>query len=131
MDHLFPVKMSLLSSKSLPEPQMMDSRTEEIPTNPNQGNPVACHGRSSQVIPEGIDLVSDLKGPPQDDEEFQRKIGMVSCVYGKEFGAVSIRESSQPKAQTWARRLLCQPLSGIEEFLEDRKKISASGNGIF
>ncbi|KAM6543185.1 hypothetical protein CsatB_007632 [Cannabis sativa] len=102
--------------KPQPEPETMDSRVVELLTNPNQGNPVACHGRSSQVIPEGIDLVSNLKDPPQADEKFQRKIGMVSGGSGKEVGIVSIRESSQPKSLTCARRSSRKPLSSVEKF---------------
>ncbi|KAM6551114.1 hypothetical protein CsatB_000922 [Cannabis sativa] len=93
MDCFLTAQMSLLSSKVYPprliiprctnqfpfvptdfkpqsESEMMDCKAKELPTNPNQGNPVTCHGRSSQVIPEGIDLVSDLKDPPQAGEEF-------------------------------------------------------------
>ncbi|KAM6577974.1 hypothetical protein CsatB_029811 [Cannabis sativa] len=141
MDYFLPAKISLLSSevysprliiprctnqfpfvptnfKPQPEPKTMDSRDEELPTNPNQGNPLTYHGRSSQVIPKGIDLVSDLKDPPQSGEEFQRKIGMVSSGSGKEVGVVSIRESSQLKTLTCAKRSLRQPLFSVEKFLE-------------
>ncbi|KAM6553845.1 hypothetical protein CsatB_014607 [Cannabis sativa] len=154
MDYFLPAKMSLLSSEVYPsrliisrctnhflfvptdlKPQLeletMDSMGEELPTNPNQGNSVACHDRSLQVIPEGIDLMRNLKGPPQADEEFQRNIGMVLGGSGKEVGVVSIEESSQPKTLTCVKRSLCQPLSGVEKFPEAGKKISSSGNGIF
>ncbi|KAM6575086.1 hypothetical protein CsatA_023413 [Cannabis sativa] len=153
MDYFLLAKMSLLSSevypsrliiprctshfpfvpvefKPQPESETMDSKAEELSTNPNQGSPIACHGRSSQVIPGGIHLVSDLKDLPQTDEEFQRKIGMVLGGSGKEVGVVSMRESSQPKTVTCARRSLRQPLSNVEKFHKDGKEISASGNEI-
>uniref|UniRef100_A0A803P5G3 Uncharacterized protein n=1 Tax=Cannabis sativa TaxID=3483 RepID=A0A803P5G3_CANSA len=67
MDHLFPARMSLLSSEvhlskpvlarrtnpfpflpkdfsPQPKPKMMDSKTKEFPTNPNHGDPIAFHG---------------------------------------------------------------------------------------
>ncbi|KAM6590515.1 hypothetical protein CsatA_013120 [Cannabis sativa] len=149
MVHFFSAKMSILSLKVHPskfiiprctnqfpfvhtdfkpqlEPETMDSKAEELPTNLNYGNPIACHGRSPQRI--WIDLVGDLKGPPQADKEFQ---GRLAWMQMKEVGVISIRESNQPKKQTYARRLLHRPLSSTEEFPEAGKKISASGNEIF
>ncbi|KAM6567192.1 hypothetical protein CsatA_026320 [Cannabis sativa] len=145
MDSLFLAKMPYLSSGVYPpkliiqgcnnhfpfvpknfKPQLeletMDSKVEELPTNPNQGNPVARYGRSSQVILEGMDinLVSDLRGPPQADKECRKKVDVVS-----------IRESSQPKTQTCTKRPLRQSLPSIEEFLESGNRISAARNGIF
>ncbi|KAM6551800.1 hypothetical protein CsatB_001608 [Cannabis sativa] len=140
MDYFLTAKMFLLSSevylprliiprctnqflfvptdfKPQPEPETMDSRAKELLTNPNQGNPVTCHGRSSQVI----DLVSDLKDPPQAGKEFERKIGMVSGGSGKEVGVVSIVESSQLKTLTRGRRSLRQHLSSVEKFPEAGK----------
>ncbi|KAM6587008.1 hypothetical protein CsatA_009613 [Cannabis sativa] len=155
MDHLFPARMSLLSSevhspkviipgctnhspfvpknfKPQLEPKKMDSKVEELTTNPNQENFIARYGRSSQVILKGIDidLVSDLRGPPLVEKESQKKVGMVSNESRRGVGVVSIRESNQPKSQTYTRRPLRQPHSGIQKFLEAGNKVSAGGNGI-
>uniref|UniRef100_A0A803Q6A6 Uncharacterized protein n=1 Tax=Cannabis sativa TaxID=3483 RepID=A0A803Q6A6_CANSA len=78
-----------------------------------------------------IDLVNDLRGPPQVDKESRRKVGMVLDESGGKVGVVSIRESNKTKTQTCTRIPLRQPLSSIEEYPEAVNKVSAAANGIF